>query len=64
MLRRKGFHLPGFTSIRTKSISGFRDAKERAKHPPKESPMIYIGLFGDKLCSYLTDSSIICNNPV
>lgn len=62
--KTKNDHLPGFTSMRTKSICGLRAATATARHPPNESPTRYIGLFGDKLCSCLIVFSTVCNNPV
>jgi hypothetical protein len=45
--------LPGLAKISTRSISGVRAATAKARHPPKDSPTRYMGLFGERWCSDL-----------
>ena len=46
--------VPGFAKISTRSISWLRAATASARHPPKDSPTRYMGLFGERSYSDLT----------
>jgi len=46
--------VPGFAKISIRSISRLRAATASARHPPKDSPTRYMGLFGDRSYSDLT----------
>lgn len=40
--------LPGLAKISARSMSGLRAATARARHPPRDSPTRYMGLFGER----------------
>ena len=48
---------PGLAKTKTRSMSGFREAIARARHPPKDSPTRYTGVWGLREFSDLTVSS-------
>ena len=39
--------IPGFPKMRTKSMLGFTEQRESARHAPRFSPTRYIGLVGE-----------------
>ena len=54
---------PGLTNISTMPTAGLRAATASAKHPPRESPTMYIGVFVDIACSEFTERSTNSTSP-